>query len=59
MSNDNCKELSEKLDRALINLNLIYNLMADIFVRLDNQGDMISKMYNHKCIEVLDIDTGK
>jgi len=59
MSNDNCKELSEKLDRALINLNLIYNLMADIFVRLDNQGDMIYKMYNHKCIEVLDIDTGK
>ena len=59
MSNDNCKELSEKLDRALINLNLIYNLMADIFVRLDNQSDMIYKMYNHKCIEVLDNEPGK
>jgi len=59
MSNDNCKELSEKLDRALINLNLIYNLMADIFVRLDNQGDMIYKMYNHKCIEVLDSEPRK
>jgi len=59
MSDIDCKELSEKLDRVLINLNFIYNLMADIFVRLDNQGDMISKMYNHKCIEVLDNDTRK
>ena len=59
MSDFDCKELSEKLDKVLINLNFVYNLLADIFVRLDNQGDMISKMYNHKCIEVLDIDTGK
>jgi len=59
MSDNSCKELSEKLDRVLINLNFIYNLMADIFVRLDNQGNMIYKMYNHKCIEVLDNDTRK
>ena len=59
MSDIDCKELSEKLNKVLINLNFVYNLLADIFVRLDNQGDMISKMYNHKCIEVLDIDTGK
>ena len=59
MSSNDYKELSEKLDRVLINLNFIYNLMADIFVRLDNQGNMIYKMYNHKCIEVLDNDTRK
>jgi len=59
MSDIDCKELSEKLDKALININYVYNLLADIFVRLDNQGDMIYKMYNHKCIEVLDNDTGK
>jgi hypothetical protein len=59
MSDIDCKELSEKLDRVLININYVYNLLADIFVRLDTQGDMIYKMYNHKCIEVLDVDTRK
>jgi len=59
MSDIDCKELSEKLDRVLININYVYNLLADIFVRLDIQGDMIYKMYNHKCIEVLDVDTRK
>ena len=59
MSDIDCKELSEKLDKVLININYVYNLMADIFVRLDNQGDMIYKMYNHKCIEVLDSEPRK
>ena len=59
MSNNDCKELSEKLDRVLINIDYVYNLLADIFVSLDNQGDMIYKMYNHKCIEVLDNEPRK
>ena len=59
MSDIDCKELSEKLDRMLININYVYNLLADIFVRLDTQGDMINKMYNHKCIEVLDNEPRK